>query len=191
MNEGWRAPGVAHIATARETRNIHVGERKRGQEMTQGASSIADDGGSSGDSYGRLVPSKALVPDRMALYSSFFLSGFTLQNEDFTVQQLRRCFSLLCQMPSTTKPDDPGLSPVVQAAAALVQGHFGKLKSDTQIIRESACSYGRALRRLSLKLADMQCAGFHSINVRDEDWLDVVFSCLMLAFWEVRGPFTP
>jgi hypothetical protein len=123
----------------------------------------------------------------MTLYVAFFLSEFSVRLDPL-LEHLRGCFSRLLEYVPADGSDDLDCSPVIPAAAALVQGHFGKRHANKNIITENYYTYGRALKCLSRKLATLQSRGFRGIN--EQEWMDTTFACSMLSLWEVCSALT-
>jgi len=185
LNEGWRAPGVAaHVPTTHASAEDTPALRRNGGLNISPIISPSDKarGSVSPANPGRPFLAQPLMQEPMALYVSFFLSEFSVKFDPL-LEQLRHCFSRLINHVSRSEGDDLDCSPVIPAAAALVEGHFGKLKANKQIIRDNYYTYGRALRCMSQKLGQLQTSSFQPLN--EDEWMDMVFSSSMLALWEV------
>jgi hypothetical protein len=186
LNEGWKAPGVASLnpkarAAPREKPALRRGDRhssrlKSPPDHTQSSVALHEHASP-------LQVAKPLTQEPMAVYVCFFLSEFSVTMQPI-LDQLRRCFSrLINYAPSRTGGEDMECSPIIHSTAALVQGHFGKVKANQQIIHDNYYTYGRALRCMSRKLIQLQHSSFESAS--EDDRMDMVLSCSMLALWEV------
>jgi hypothetical protein len=191
MSEGWRAPGVASNAFAKkdnhESRHV-VRDARDGEYITDNIShghpeaSIAQ----ASINYVALTLPQQPTPNPMEIYISFFLSQFRsdLPKEARPLHDnCRRCFALLLNEPTSSRIGESCTNPVIIASEALVKCHFGKVKGSYELLRESLRSYSTALRTLATKLNEVQSLGISTIS--EENWMDLAFSCLLLAFWEV------
>ncbi len=127
----------------------------------------------------------------MTIYVSFFLSHFTRDPPLAGLIMIRSCRRYLGRLldrlplPAGTASNTIRPHPETDAAAALVMTYFGKQHGSDALIRESTGSYTRALKSFSVRLDQVQSIGLASVD--DEEWMNLVFSCIFLAFWEVSG----
>ncbi|KAK0618942.1 hypothetical protein B0T14DRAFT_554362 [Immersiella caudata] len=165
MNEGWIPPGTASAPSTAPP------ERPASSIKSSSAEDV-------------LLPfSRPLQSDPRPLYASFFLSQFDARKYPpealVIVNSSQRYFGLLLG-PS---PFGDGSNPLPYAAEALAMNHFGKLNAAPRLIRESIAPYVKALQSMSSRLAHIQHAGIDCID--EEEVMQLMFSCLYLAFWEL------
>lgn len=129
----------------------------------------------------RIPPLKYLVPDKLAIYISFFLSQFgddPQHENDFLLVRFRSCFDQLMK-PNT----EPLSDPAIPAAKALVQGYFARFHGDSRLLKDSMVTYGKALKFMHVKLGDRQRGSMY--NAPQGECPNIAFGCLTLAFCEV------
>ncbi len=202
LAEGWRAPGVASQShpqngrsqsrrqRAREDRNATVPASTPTPEEPVMIISPSIDG----ESKECVTLSRSISPDPMQMYVAFFLAQFTtnLPREAYFFQyNCRRSFArLLGRSDASTGIIGPCLGdPLTHASEALVKGYFAKLHGSSQLLQESIRSCSTALKSLSVGLDEVNRIGVPAL--REPDWIDYIFSCILLAFWEVSNPLRP
>ncbi|KAH8884123.1 hypothetical protein GQ53DRAFT_846455 [Thozetella sp. PMI_491] len=181
LNEGWRAPGVGSPNPPKTT-SPAVHRARQGHRDPQARSSL--ERSHNGD--GLALP-RPIAMDPVEIYVSFFMAQFARdlpQEGQFFYQSCSRCFKLLLnKSASRTDPLEPYVAPMIVASEALVTGHFAKLNRSRGLLQESAHMYTTALTTLSVVLDEARLIGISSL--REDDWLNLVVSCLMLTFWEL------
>ena len=196
LAEGWRAPGVAAQSRPRNGCNpshrkgpIHdVYDTVMTSDPVPESSAMIASSRSSEIPAERIPLSRSISPDPIQTYVGFFLAQFTTnlpREAYFFLSNCRRSFARLLDKPDANAGRNaPCLGdPLLNASEALVKGHFAKLHGSTQLLHESIRSYSVALKSLSVGLEDVKSIGVPSL--REEDWIDLIFSCILLAFWEV------
>ncbi|KAK0708140.1 hypothetical protein B0H67DRAFT_329697 [Lasiosphaeris hirsuta] len=123
---------------------------------------------------------ESIAPDPLVVHVTFFLSQFTKNPPSEALIMLDACRQYLGLLLSRSSS---AVSPVADAAEALVTNYFGKLNASCLLVQKSCALYARALNTLSIKLGEVQRVGIESVE--EEEVLRLVFTCLFLAFWEL------
>lgn len=196
LNEGWRAPGrSSRCHSQRGQPPRHSSPKVAGEvfgpvstpTIERARPTMSPHLDDTMFKYGTPLP-KSISPDPMQAYVAFFLAQFaaTLPREaTFFLYHCRRSFD---QLLSKSHPISGGSEwilgdPMIRAAEALVKGHFAKLHRSSWLLHESVGSYATALKSLSIGLDEVRRIGIPFL--RDMDWMDLVFACVLLTFWEV------
>jgi len=133
-------------------------------------------------------PSPAAPPtqDPWAVYASFFLSGFKVP-WDPVRQEVYRWFPPVLDRLSSNPAGNElvDADPLTLSAAALAEGHFGKVQRHMGIVQQNYGTYGTALSALSRRLAQFQQVAAKRGDVHE--WRNLTLACCGLILWEVGG----
>lgn len=139
-----------------------------------------------------LYPSPAI--DRTGPHIAYFLASFGTRPCQ-ALGSLGHLFRYYLPMVSSNDLQEQSkwslsspTTPAVFALDALAYCHFGTANADSISVRRSLDMYGRALKSMSARLAEMKREGSDFYHMSDEDWQHFAFFCLIMAFWEVWSP---
>jgi hypothetical protein len=142
---------------------------------------------------GRPLPS--LVPDKMSIYITFFLTQLSTgdcnfpgediyEKEDFLQDRFQHLWHSKIgntEYSNTNRQQRREVGLLFPAAEGLAKVFFAKLHGDMSLLRDGISAYGSALKRTREQIEHM-----HVSTVVDEEWEDTVFACLILGLYEVR-----
>jgi hypothetical protein len=115
---------------------------------------------------------------------SFFLSGFNVPWDPVRQEVFQWFPPVLDHFSGGATADQfGGANPLTLSAAALAEGHFGKVQRHMGIIQKNYSTYGEALSCLSRRLAQFQKAG--SKRGDAQEWKNLTVACCGLTLWEV------
>jgi len=128
-------------------------------------------------------PVPPLSQDPMTVYVAFFLSEFTVPWDPVRRELLKWYAVVLNPYPGTVGDDHGNGGPMILAAAALAEGHFGKLQRHKGVVQQNYQTYGRALTSMTRMLSKFQQV---PVEKRDGlEWRTLMMASSLLMLWEV------
>jgi hypothetical protein len=143
-------------------------------------------------------PPLSLVPDKMSIYITFFLSQFSTsycsfpsghliyEKEDFLLEGFRHIWQRHAgrgEYLNANQLQRRVVGPLIPAAEGLVKGFFAKRHADMSLLRDGISAYNTALKKMRDRIEHMHAS---SATDDDDEWEDTVFACLVMGLYEVR-----